>query len=144
MAGRAFWDASAIVALLARQEGTPKAAELGRRFGHIVVWWGTTVEVQSAIAKRVREKLLNTGDAEQSLARFRVLRTRWTEVEPQERIRRDAEEFPSRFQLRTGDSFQLAAALAWCSNRPKNRPFVSFDNDLADAAQEIGFDLYRL
>lgn len=144
MPGKAFWDASAIVAILARQEGTPKANELGRRFGSIVVWWGTTVEVQSAIAKRVREKLMTNYDAGQSLARFRVLRSRWTEVEPHERVRRDAEEFPDRFGLRTGDAFQLAAALAWCSNRPKNRPFVSFDNDLADAAQEVGFEVHRL
>lgn len=144
MAGRAFWDASAIVALLAKQESTPKASELGRRFGNVVVWWGTTVEVRSAIAKRVRQKLMTKGDAEQSLRRFRALRTRWAEVEPLERIRSDAEEYPDRFGLRAGDALQLAAALAWCSNRPKNRPFVSFDNDLADAAQEVGFEVHRV
>jgi hypothetical protein len=43
--------------------------------------------------------------------------------------------------LPTGDVFQLAAALTWRREQPRERPFVSLDRRLADAARQIGFDV---
>jgi hypothetical protein len=42
--------------------------------------------------------------------------------------------------MRALDSFHLAAALAWCKERPRGRLFVCCDVRLADAAIKIGFD----
>jgi hypothetical protein len=33
----------------------------------------------------------------------------------------------------------LAAALEWCDQRPRHRPFVCFDRRLAEAAFQLGF-----
>lgn len=43
--------------------------------------------------------------------------------------------------LRSADAFQLAAALVWCANRPRNRTFITMDDKLALAAEEAGFSL---
>jgi len=37
------------------------------------------------------------------------------------------------------DSFQLAAALVWCQEKPRRRPFVTADERLAKAAEKAGF-----
>ena len=79
-----------------------------------------------------------------ALVRLDALRVRWDELEPSEPVRRLAEELPASRGLRAADAFQLAAALVWCKERPSRRPFVSFDNALADAAEAEGFDVHRI
>ena len=61
-----------------------------------------------------------------------------------ERVLSIAVELPEKFGLRALDSFQLAAALEWCSERPRNRPFVCADKRLGNAADEAGFDVVSL
>lgn len=41
--------------------------------------------------------------------------------------------------LRAADAVQLAAALVWCRERPRNRPFVCFDRGLAASGTVLGF-----
>jgi hypothetical protein len=41
--------------------------------------------------------------------------------------------------LRAGDAAQLAAALVWCRERPKQRPLIAFDDRLRKAAAASGF-----
>jgi len=108
-----------------------------------VAWWGTTVEVHATFARLVREDRVTTGKLEAALARLAALRRSWREVPPTERIRELAESFPEKYDLHAGDAFQLAAALEWCDERPRNRPFVCFDRRLAKAAAEIGFTVIR-
>jgi predicted nucleic acid-binding protein len=108
------------------------------------VWWGTTVEIRSAVARFAREGALTQKGTAQALVRLEALRVRWDEVEPSEPVRRLAEAFPESRGLRAGDALQLAAALVWCKERPSHRPFVSFDNALADAAEAEGFDVHRI
>jgi hypothetical protein len=70
-----------------------------------------------------------------------VLRRSWVEVEPSERLRDIAETLPERYGLRGFDSLQLAAALVWCKEKPRQRPFASFDQQLAHAAAKAGFNV---
>jgi len=55
-----------------------------------------------------------------------------------------AVELPEKFGLRSLDAFQLASALVWCRERPRNRPFVTADGRLGGAAESVGFELILL
>ena len=61
------------------------------------------------------------------------------EILPSVTLRSLAKELPDTHRLRTADAAQLAAALVWCRERPRKRPFVSFDVRLRTAASELGF-----
>jgi predicted nucleic acid-binding protein len=88
-----------------------------RETDRVVVWWGTTVEVRSAISRLHGEGVITPKGRQQVLARFEVLREEWHEITPSEKARRLAEALPDTYGLRALDSFQLAAALVWCSGR---------------------------
>lgn len=136
-----FWDASAVLPLCARQRESKTLARLARRYGHLVVWWGTPVEVHSALARLVRDGTLAEVGRTQAAQRLAVLRRSWVEVLPTERVRSLAEALPAQYDLRAGDAFQLAAAAVWCKERPRSRPFVCYDRHLALAAEQMGFQV---
>lgn len=48
-AERAFWDSSGIVLLCANQRSTSAARRIRAQTGSMATWWGTPVEVQSAL-----------------------------------------------------------------------------------------------
>jgi hypothetical protein len=135
----AFWDASAVVPLCCQQNLSQSARKLWRETARVIVWWGTTVEVGSAISRLHSEGLLTPKGRQQALARLEVLRQEWREMMPGDRVRGLAEGLPDAHGLRALDSFQLAAALVWCDEKPKNRVFVCDDAKLSAAAQAVGF-----
>ena len=67
------------------------------------------------------------------------LRVAWNEILPSEKVRSLAEELPDTHGIRAADAAQLAAALVWCRERPKQRSFVCFDDRLGAAATSLGF-----
>jgi len=138
-AGRAFWDTSAVVPLCCQQNLSQSTRKLWRETARVVVWWGTTVEVRSAISRLHSEGLLTARGRQQALARLEVLRQEWREMMPGDKVRSLAEGLPDAYGLRALDSFQLAAALVWCNGKPKNRVFVCDDSKLSAAAQAVGF-----
>lgn len=135
----AFWDTSAVVPLCCQQNLSQSMRKLWRETSRVVVWWGTTVEVRSAVGRLHSEGLLTTKGRQQALARLEVLRQEWREMMPSDKVRSLAEGLPDAYGLRALDSFQLAAALVWCNERPKNRVFVCDDSKLSVAAQTAGF-----
>jgi predicted nucleic acid-binding protein len=134
-----FWDTSAIVPLCCQQNLSQGMRKRWRETARVVVWWGTTVEVRSAISRLHGEGVITAKGRQQALARLEVLRQEWHEITPSEKARRLAEDLPDAYGLRALDSFQLAAALVWCFEKPKNRMFACADAKLAAAAQEVGF-----
>lgn len=138
-ASSAFWDTSAVVPLCCQQNLSQSLRKLWRETAHVVVWWGTTVEVRSAVSRLHAEGALAAKGRQQALARLEVLRQEWREIMPSEKVRRLAEGLPDAYGLRALDSFQLAAALVWCGEQPKNRVFVCADAKLSAAAQTVGF-----
>lgn len=78
-------------------------------------------------------------DLAHAMVRLDFLRRSWQEVGPTDQVREVAEELPQRYGLRAADAFQLAAALVWCKELPKNRVFVCIDKRLATAADDAGF-----
>jgi predicted nucleic acid-binding protein len=137
--GSAFWDTSAIVPLCCQQKLSQSVRKRWRETARVVVWWGTTVEVRSAVSRLHREGNLTVKGRQHALARLEVLRQEWREMMPGEKVRSLAEGLPDAYGLRALDSFQLAAALVWCNEKPKNRVFVCDDSRLSLAAQTVGF-----
>lgn len=134
-----FWDSSAIVPLCCQQNLSQSVRKLWRETARVVVWWGTTVEVRSAISRLHSEEVITAKGRQQALARLELLRQEWYEITPSEQARRLAEGLPDTYGLRALDSFQLAAALVWCREKPRNRTFVCDDARLAVVAEAVGF-----
>jgi hypothetical protein len=108
------------------------------------VWWGTSVEVVSALCRRRREKVLSGQYLEEANRRLALLRKSWREIQPTDRLRDLAEACLDRHELRAADAFQLAAALAWCNEKPRNRAFLCRDLRLQAAARIEGFSIVEL
>jgi predicted nucleic acid-binding protein len=135
----AFWDASAIVPLCCSQPATAQGRRLRRELKRMVVWWGTPIEARSAFARLARAGNLTTEERLAATKLLGQLRVSWDEILPTEKLRSLAEDLPDSYGLRAADAAQLAAALVWCRERPKQRPLVCFDERLRTAATAIGF-----
>jgi predicted nucleic acid-binding protein len=139
----AFWDSSAIVPLCGSQRQSAQTRQLARSY-RLVVWWGTSIEVTSALHRLKRESTLSPAEVLQSIARLDALRTRWDEVTPSDSIRELAERLLGLHKLRGADSLQLASALDWCANRTRGRAFICGDGDLLVAAEAESFTCFRI
>ena len=136
----AFWDASSLVPLCVTQASSSAVQQLSAKYA-ISVWWASPVEVRSAIARLVRTGLLIHADLAYAHRVLSVLRSNWTEIQPSETLRNEAESFVDQFQLKAADAQQLAAAYIWASRRPPGRVFLSGDAHLLAAAKQLGFQV---
>ena len=109
-----------------------------------VVWWGSPVEVHSAVARLHRSGAVNDAEKQGALNRLALLRRGWREILPDEPLRELAGRLLDASTLRAADSLQLAAALTWCRQHPTQRRFISGDQRLCDAAEAAGFVVIRL
>lgn len=140
----AFWDTSALVPLCCFQTQTAQARQAARIYGRQVVWWGTVVEAVSSLNRLSREGTLTVDGSRQAFARLDYMRSRWNEVQPTEEVRERAERLLRIHKLRAADALQLAAALVWCNDRPRDRPLICGDGNLLEAAAAEGFTIIRL
>ena len=140
----AFWDTSALVPLCCGQAGpASRSRGLFRHFKK-PVWWATPVEIRSALVRLKQDGDLTEDQGRDAIRKWEMLELTVREVIPTEQVRGLARAIPGRYQLRTLDSFQLAAALVWCQEQPRRRPFICFDDRLANAAESAGFVVHRL
>jgi len=140
----AFWDSSAIVPVCCVQECSVSARRAYRKFKKPIVWWGTPVEMQSALRKLNQTGSLTKRQSISALRLWEKFRASSHSVILYEKTIVLAEEMPEKFGLRSLDAFQLASALIWCNERPRNRPFICADLRLGEAAKDAGFDLVSL
>ncbi len=138
----AFWDSSAIVPLCCAQSWTAQGRRLCADLGRIVAWWETPVEARSAFARLVRDGNLTSVQRANAVKLLDQLRRSWDEILPTEAVRAIAQWLPDDYGLRAGDAWQLAAALVWCRERPRRRPFVCLDQRLTKAASDMGFTVH--
>ena len=132
-----FWDASAVVPLVIgdeRDSGVDRAYDATP----MVVWWGSVVEVTSAIARRERSGDLAPDLVARSLQLLELLFRSWREVPPSDPLRRSARRLLRVHSLRAADSLQLAAALAAAGDYPGALQFVCRDARLGEAAAREG------
>ena len=139
----AFWDASALVALCVQEAASRQAQSHLRRFLP-VVWWGSLIEIHSAIARLGRQGSLKDAEKKGALSRLELLSRGWREILPGDHVRDLARRLLDAHELRAADSLQLAAALTWCRQRPEERGFVCADQRLAKAAAAAGFTVVEV
>jgi predicted nucleic acid-binding protein len=139
----AFWDSSALVPLCVHAS-TSRQAHFQLRQSLPVVWWASSVEVHSAIARLHRQGKLKDAGKQGALSRLEVLSRGWREILASDAVRDVAERLFDAYELRAADSLQLAAALTWCQQRPSKRTFICADQRLATSAIAAGFSVVEL
>ena len=136
-----FWDASAIVPLLAFESTTAALQSLGAEDPAMLVWWATEVECASAIARLERDGAIDHETSSQAFGRLRQLANGWHEIDPGDPVREAAVRFLRVHPLRAADALQLAAAFVASERRPSSLEIVTLDDRLAMAARKEGFVL---
>lgn len=115
-----------------------------KQFPQKFVWWETSVEISSAIARIERENKITIQQRLNAEKRLEILEKVWTEIQPNSRIKELARTFPAKYKMKAADSLQLAVALVWCKEKPKGKDFVSGDEHLIKVAKTIGFTIHLL
>src|SRR5262245_21419632 len=106
-----FWDSSALVPLLLREERSPTLTDHLAADKDPTIWWATPLECQSAIQRRHRERPLPPSTLAQTAERLRALVELVDTVSPTDDLRRRAARLVAVHPLRAADALQLAAAL---------------------------------
>jgi uncharacterized protein len=132
-----FWDTSALVPLITKEEQTPSMQQVIESDRNIAVSFITPVELTSTIWRRGRR--YDQTLFRRSLFKIAELESNWTLLDEFEPTLKLARQLITKYVLRTGDAIQLAAALLLVANHPEDLPFVSLDHDLSRAAREEGF-----
>jgi len=138
-----YWDTSGVMPLTVAEMFTDAMLVVLGQDAQMVTWWGTPIEVMSAVARRQREGALAPAGMEEAIARLRGYRESWTEIEPSETVRRTAVRSLRVHPLRAADALQLAAAIVASGNHPGDLPFVTLDDRLAEAASKEGFPVIQ-
>lgn len=136
-----YWDASALVPLIVREESTLRVHEWHDADPRIVTWVWSRVEVASAIERRARQGLLVGDDRVRALSQLEALSPGWHEVGQRRELRECAMALLARHPLRAADAGQLAAAVMARERTGGSLEFVSLDRRLAAAAEREGFRL---
>lgn len=136
-----FWDSSAIVPLLVREQSSDALHAAFERDPTVLAWWGTEIECVSALTRRERDGDVDSGVLRIALSRLDALVASWREVLPADGVRRTAVRLLRVHPLRAADSLQLAAAVVGATGRPDSLPFVTLDKRLALAALREGFQV---
>src|SRR3989475_5979767 len=99
----AFWDASALVPLCVQEASSRQAHTQLRKFMP-VVWWGSPVEVHSAIARLHGSGNLKDVEKQGALSRLDLLSRGWREILPGDHVRDLAQRLLDTHELRAADS----------------------------------------
>lgn len=134
-----FWDSSALLPLLVDEPARERLIALLEEDGEVLAWWGTPVEIASALAQREREGLLTPDDVAAALDAARALTESWHEIVPSDAVRRTAERLLRTHPLRAADALQLAAVLIAADHDPTSLELVCLDERLKSAARREGF-----
>ncbi len=105
----------------------------------VAAWWGTLVEVVSAIERRHRDGGLTAEERADADSRLAVSSASWYTVPPVAHVRTEAIHLTRVHGLRAGDAYQLAAALEWAGDHGRGHTFVSLDRELRAAAARESF-----
>jgi predicted nucleic acid-binding protein len=134
-----FWDTSAVVPLLIREEHSWRVAEWLRDDDLMVVWTLTPVEVVSALRRLLRDRDLLEDAAHIAEIRLNELMQRCHVVIDIDAVKSFATRLLRLHALRAADALQLGAALHWTEGHPQGRALLTFDERLAQAAVREGF-----
>lgn len=134
-----FWDSSALLPLFIDEPTRDRLIALLDSDDEVLSWWGTPLEIASALARREREALLTADQVSETLAALNTLAAGWHEIVPTDAVRRTAERLLRTHPLRAADSLQLSAAIIAANHDPTSLEIVCLDNRLTLAARREGF-----
>ena len=134
-----FWDTSALIPLIVDEPKTGAMRAVWKRDSGMVVWWGTSVECASALARVGRDGTISDQDVDVARDLLETLASSWTEVLPTDGVREHAGRVLLRHPLRAADALQIGAAMVWAEDRPRGHSFCTLDARLADVARLEGF-----
>jgi hypothetical protein len=134
-----YWDSSAVIPLLVKEEHTPHRKEQLEDDPRMTVWWACRLECSSALNRLNREGSLDGEGLAQALRALETLADSWYEVQPTSELRARAMRLLRVHPLRAADAVQLAAALIATSEDPSYLPFLTVDDRLREAARREGF-----
>jgi len=83
-----FWDTSAIVPLLVKENSMVAMQSFYRDDSALFVWWGTEIECIFAIARVEREGMVSTSTVAKVTNRLKLLSETWHEIQPVEEVRK--------------------------------------------------------
>src|SRR5256885_13046348 len=106
----AFWDASALVPLCVQEASSRQAHTQLRKFMP-VVWWGSPVEVHSAIARLHGSGNLKDVEKQGALSRLDLLSRGWREILPGDHVRDLAQRLLDTHELRAARSEEHTSEL---------------------------------
>ena len=136
-----FWDSSAIVPLLVKEETSDFLLDLIQSDRDKVLWWGTETECLSALARREREGGLDRQSVALAEANLSRILAEAYEIQPNLELRRIARRLLMTHPLRAADALQLASALFFGGTQITQLSFVTLDKNLSAAAGREGLPL---
>ena len=110
--------------------------------GTLSLWWASPVECAAALYRRHRESPLSSPVLREALVRLDAMIEGATVIVPTDPVRRRTRRLLATHPLRAADALQLAAALAWCDDDPRDAGFVCLDERLREAAVREGFRVF--
>jgi len=116
-----FWDSSALVPVAVDEAYTPRVHELLDADPDLAIWWGSSVECASAVARLSREGVLDARGEQQARRVLDTVFAAAAAVRPTERVRASALRLVRVHELRAADALQLAAALEWAEGGSEHR-----------------------
>lgn len=134
-----FWDTSSIVPLIVEEETSALMERILLEDPEMAVWWGTEVECVGALSWKFRQRRFGNKDVELAVTSLGDLVEAWSEFQPTDEVRVRSERLLFARYLSAADAMQLAAALLWCDDDPREAMFVCQDNQLRTAARLEGF-----
>lgn len=134
-----FWDTSSIVPLIVEEETSALMERILAEDPEMAVWWGTEVECVGALSWKFRDKRFSPHEVELAVTTLGDLVGAWSEFQPTDEVRVRSERLLFSRYLSAADAMQLAAALLWCDDDPREAVFVCQDNQLRTAARLEGF-----
>jgi uncharacterized protein len=136
-----FWDSSAIVPLITREEQSENMLRIYKSDSEILVWYATELECVSAICRRERDAGLHAGHTSSALGRLKRLSENWHEVLAGDRVKATARRLLRTHNLRTADALQLAAAITVATGDASRVSFLTLDERLRVAADREGLHI---
>lgn len=134
-----FWDSSALVPLVVRQNGSAEVERWLEEDADVVTWTLAEIEILSALHRLVRAGALSEEAARRAESTATELVRAAHVVTDVERVKGLARRLLRVHELRAADALQLAAALAWADGPATGLAFHTFDARLGNAAHREGF-----
>ncbi|HEB33278.1 hypothetical protein LCGC14_2625640 [marine sediment metagenome] len=134
-----YWDSSAIIPLIVHEAVSERQESFLRIDPEIVTWWGSKIEITSALNRLSREGALDSIGIRRAFLDVETLASAWLEIQATEKLRNRAIRLLRVHPLRAMDAIQLSASLIAADENPQTLPFVCSDTQLAEAAEKEGF-----